>query len=100
MSWLPQETIQHKGFECLFGFQRRGFSVRNTVLETPKKHAGGRPEGRTGKTRALYLSFEALAVIDALTESRGRGAGARFVDDLVRALQEIARRELPGGSDS
>jgi hypothetical protein len=99
MSYVPLNSAQYKGDEYLFGFRQQSFSVRNTLLETPKKHAGGRPEGRTGETRGLYLSFEALAVIDALTESRGRGAGARFVDDLVRALQEIARRELPGDSD-
>lgn len=76
---------------CL-GFYRTVFSARNTALEEPKKHPGGRPTGRAGKSVSLYLSFETISVIEAVTARKGRGEGAKLIDDIVRALQALAER--------
>jgi len=61
-------------------------------LEEPKKHPGGRPTGRAGKSVSLYLSFETISVIEAVTARKGRGEGAKLIDDIVRALQALAER--------
>jgi len=50
-----------------------------------------------GKTVSLYLAHDTIALIDAVTERKGKGEGAHLIDEIVRVLQDLARRELSSG---